>query len=173
MGPTLKSGLHTQWDSLGENYFLFVNGFQLEIVSVLGMRTCVHFFSQCWDPSWPRPMHTLCMLRQFLWVQIESGPPGFRKPCFYGVLAPLWLLQYFCLLFHKVSGTWAWKLMETLMASFKTYILSSFCYSSQIFPWWFYSISILSTLGGYRSRTVWQKTFPQIPLFLSTVTGQV
>lgn len=107
--PFLECGLYTQWESIWENYFFFyVINNQLKLASELENEVCVNFLSQCWDCIWPRAVQALPLLPQSLWVHMCMGLVMFRRlPSFFGALHPLWLLQSFHLLFHKVL--WALK----------------------------------------------------------------
>ena len=78
MGPALKSGLYTQWDSLCWRKIKFstVSSYKLQIVSGLGMQACVTSLFSAGIPfdldsmgSMPRPLDP-CLLPQSLWVQM-------------------------------------------------------------------------------------------------------
>jgi hypothetical protein len=53
MGAVLKFSLYIQWGPIGEN-ISFVNGYQLEVASGLGVGVLSTTF-QCWNTMWLRP----------------------------------------------------------------------------------------------------------------------
>lgn len=59
------------------------------------MWACVHFPSSYWDVIRPRPVWVPHMLPYSVWVHMCTGPAVFRRPRFFGVLHPLWLLKSF------------------------------------------------------------------------------
>lgn len=63
-----QNNLFSQWIFLGENYFYFASGYQLEIPSVLGMGQCVHLSSDFKIPS--RPVPGLFLLPWSPWVHV-------------------------------------------------------------------------------------------------------
>lgn len=96
MGIALKSGLLPQWDFIRENS----SGCQLEAASGLGIAVCIHFPSQCWNPSWCRPMQGLCHLPQSVSSYVHWSS-RFQKSVFSQWSPSPLALHFLCLLFWK------------------------------------------------------------------------
>lgn len=86
---------------LEKTNYSFARDYQLEIDSRLGMGSCVHFFFQCQDPIWYRSVQPWAHCH----ISVSSHMhcyAVFRRPCLFDILCPLWLLEYFCLLFFRL-----------------------------------------------------------------------
>jgi hypothetical protein len=92
-------------ETLLEKKIASISSYQLDIASGLGMGVFVYFPFQHWDSIWFRPVQTLCMLPQSLWVHMCISPTVSRWPCFLSVFHPHWLLQPLYLS-HTVPESW-------------------------------------------------------------------
>jgi hypothetical protein len=117
------------------------------------MGTCVHLPSTCWDPIGFRPVQPPCMLPTYLGLHLCAGRDVFTRPCFLGVLCPLWLSQSFCLPSTGFSDPWE----EGIDGPFRFGVLRSLtlclssCGSLYLFP---------NTAGGYVSYESWARHSP-------------
>lgn len=73
-GACPKCGLYTQGDSLEETNFFLARSCQLEIDSLLGIRACLYFSSQCWDPFWLGLEQALCQQHNFCHGEVVPIP---------------------------------------------------------------------------------------------------
>lgn len=144
----LKNTLYTHGILLEKTNFSLVICYLLEITSGLGMEAFVSSFY----PSGTDLLH-LCMLPQSLWVHMCIIYVIFMKPCFIGILHPLWFLKSFCFLLKRVS----WNMKEwcngdilfrneSSNVSHSLNIVPLWIFWRSMILWWYLCGSIL-TLG--------------------------
>lgn len=99
-GPALERGWYTQWHFIGENWLSLcqwvsiansfsVRGWTMYLLFPLNAGTHSGL-NLCWSYAW---CHSLC---GFTYASVQCS----RRHCFLAVILHVWLLQFFCLLFH-------------------------------------------------------------------------